>query len=106
MPHLPAALLCVTVTGPADRADEVEDVICDRQRREVLLAEGLVLRAVYRVPARPGRLLILHGWRGHDDLLDYLATHEHSLAATLAPIGAQVRQFTGEIAAEFSWLAS
>jgi quinol monooxygenase YgiN len=104
MSHVPAALACAIVSAPADRAQEVESFICDEQRREALVAEGLVLRAVYRIVDAPGTLLVLHGWRTADDLDAYFATGEHDLAATLQRSGADVEQFTGQIAAQFSWL--
>jgi quinol monooxygenase YgiN len=106
MPHAPAFLSCATVTAPADRASDVEDFICDRQRRDALTADGLVLRAVYRVAGSPGRLLVLHGWRNLEDLQVFAETFDRSVASALTPLGATLEQFTGLIAAEYSWLAS
>jgi quinol monooxygenase YgiN len=104
MPHSPSALACVTLAAPEDRAPEVERFICDVQRREALVAAGLVLRAVYRVVGAPGRLLVLHGWRTLDDLDRYYATSARGLAEMLEANGATSEQFTGQMAAEFSWL--
>jgi hypothetical protein len=106
MPHSPSALACTTLSTPLDRADEVESFICDDERRDALVAAGLVLRAVYRVDGRPGRLLVLHGWRSLDNLERYFETSAHSLAEMATSAGASIDQFAGQIAAEFSWLES
>jgi quinol monooxygenase YgiN len=106
MPHLPSALSCITLSTSLDRAADVEGFICDDERRDALVAAGLVLRAVYRVVGSPGRLLVLHGWRSFDDLERYLATSEHSLAELLETTDASIERFTGQMAAQFSWLES
>jgi quinol monooxygenase YgiN len=104
MPHRPAALACTAVSSPPDRAAEVETFICDEERRDALVAEGLVLRAVYRLVASPERLLVLHGWRSVEHLERYLTGTAMATAATLATHGATIDQFAGRVAAEFSWL--
>lgn len=104
MPHSPAALACTAISSPADRADEIEEFICDEERREMLVAAGLVLRAVYRVVGDAGRLLVLHGWRSMDDLERYLSGSAPTTASTLASLGATFDQFAGTLAAEYSWL--
>ena len=106
MPHPPSALACITLSSPPDRAPEVEDFVCDEERRDALDASGLVLRAVYRVVGTAGRLLVLHGWRSLDDLDRYFATSARSLAELLEATGASSDQFTGQMAAQFSWLES
>lgn len=104
MSHVPAALACAIISAPTDRADDVERFICDEQRRDALIAEGLVLRAVYRIGQAPGQLLVLHGWRSPADLRAYAATGALDLAAGLQPVGAHVEQLTGQMAAQYSWL--
>jgi quinol monooxygenase YgiN len=106
MPHPPSALACITISTPMDRAAEVESFICDDERREALVAAGLVLRAVYRVMDTPGRLLVLHGWRSMGDLENYFTTSARSLAAMLDKNDASIEQFTGQMTAQFSWLES
>lgn len=104
MPRRPAALACTAISTPADHASDVESYICDEERGDALIAEGLVLRAVYRVAKSPGRLLVLHGWQSLDHLERYLGGSALTTAATLAQHGAAVDQFAGRVAAEFSWL--
>ena len=104
MPHTPAALACTAIAPPLDQADDVESFICDEERRDALIAAGLVLRAVYRVVGGSGRLLVLHGWRSLELLERYLAGPAISTTATLAQLGATMDQFAGRIAAEYSWL--
>jgi len=104
MPHRPSALACTTLATPVDQAGAVERFICDDERRDALGAAGLVIRAVYRVIGSPGRLLVLHGWRSLDDLEQYVGTSARGLAELLESTGAEIDQFTGQIAAEFSWL--
>ncbi len=104
MPHTPAALACTAIVSPPDRAGDVEDFICDDERRDALVAGGLVLRAVYRVVGRSGGLLVLHGWRSVDQLERYLSGSALATASTLAARGATFDQFAGQMAAEYSWL--
>ena len=104
MPHTPSALACTAIASGASRADEVESFICDEERRDALVAAGLVLRAVYRVVGRSGRLLVLHGWRSMDHLDGYLTGSAVATAASLAAHGATLDPFAGQIAAEYSWL--
>ena len=104
MPHSPSTLACTAISMPADRAEQVEAFICDEERRDALVAAGLVLRAVYRVVGSPGRLLVLHGWRSMEQLERYLNGSAILTAATLAEHGAMMDQFAGQIAAEYSWL--
>ena len=104
MPHSPSALACTTIVSPPEQADEVERFICDEERRDALVAAGLVLRAVYRMAGSTGGLLVLHGWRSMDHLEEYLAGSAAVMAATLAALGATLDQFAGQIAAEYSWL--
>ncbi|MFN8634166.1 MAG: antibiotic biosynthesis monooxygenase [Chloroflexota bacterium] len=104
MPHRPTALACTTLDTPMQRAADVESFICDDERRDALVAAGLVIRAVYRVIGSPGRLLVLHGWRAMDDLERYFGTSARGLAEMLADTGASIDQFAGQVAAEFSWL--
>jgi quinol monooxygenase YgiN len=104
MPHRPSALACTAVSTPLDRAADVESFICDEERRDALIVEGLVLRAVYRMVGSPGRLLVLHGWRSLDHLERYLGGSALVTASTLAAHGASLDQFAGRVAAEFSWL--
>lgn len=104
MPHSPAALACTAITPAPSRADEVESFICDEERRDALVAAGLVLRAVYRVVGSTGRLLVLHGWHSTEQLEGYLNDAAVATAATLAARGAALYQFAGQIAAEYSWL--
>jgi quinol monooxygenase YgiN len=106
MSRPPSALACATLTTPLDRAAGVESFICDEERREALVATGLVLRAIYRVIDSPGRLLVLHGWRSREDLDRYLASTARATVATLAARGVSIEQFTGQMAAQFSWLES
>lgn len=106
MPHSPAALACTAVSTPPDRASEVEELICDEERRDALVAGGLVLRAVYRVVGSADRLLVLHGWSSIDHLERYLSGSAAATAAILAARGATLDQFAGQIAAEYSWLES
>jgi quinol monooxygenase YgiN len=104
MPHQPTALACATISAPPDRADEVERFICDEQRRDALVADGLVLRAVYRLDGVAGQLLVLHGWRTRSDLLAYDATGERTMVEMLEQAGATIDVFSGEIVAQYSWL--
>jgi hypothetical protein len=104
MPHQPTALACATISAPPDRADDVERFICDEQRRDALVADGLVLRAVYRLDGVAGRLLVLHGWRTRADLLAYDATGERTMGDVLGQADATVAVFSGEIVAQYSWL--
>jgi hypothetical protein len=100
------ALACAIVSASTERVAEVERFICDDQRREALIAEGLVLRAVYRIAEQAGRLLVLHGWRADADLRAYVAKGERDPGAALSTTGARAEQFTGRIVAQFSWLES
>jgi quinol monooxygenase YgiN len=104
MPHSPSALACTAISMPPDRASAVEEFICDEERRDALVAGGLVLRAVYRVVGSANRLLVLHGWRSMDHLERYLSGSAVATAAILAARGATLDQFAGQIAAEYSWL--
>jgi len=104
MPHSPSALACTAISTPPDRAGEVEEFICDEERRDALVAGGLVLRAVYRVVGSANRLLVLHGWRSMEQLERYLSGSAVATTATLAARGATPDQFAGKIAAEYSWL--
>jgi quinol monooxygenase YgiN len=104
MPHSPAALACTAISTPSERAGDVEAFICDDERRDALVAGGLVLRAVYRVVGSADRLLVLHGWRSMEHLERYLSGSAVATAATLAARGATLDQFAGRIAAEYSWL--
>jgi quinol monooxygenase YgiN len=104
MPHSPSALACTAISMAPDRATEVEELICDEERRDALVAGGLVPRAVYRVVGSAGRLLVLHGWRSIDHLERYLGGSAVATAATLAARGATLDQFAGRMAAEYSWL--
>ena len=104
MPHSPAALACTAISAPASQAGEIEAFICDDERRDALVAGGLVLRAVYRVVGSADRLLVLHGWRSMEHLERYLGGSAVATAATLAARGATLDQFAGQIAAEYSWL--
>jgi quinol monooxygenase YgiN len=104
MPHQPTALACATITAVPERADDVERFICDEQRRDALIADGLVLRAVYRLDGVAGRLLVLHGWRTRQNLLAYDATGERTLVKPFAQTGTTVDLFSGEIVAQYSWL--
>ena len=106
MPHQPAALACTTLVTPADRADDVERLVCDVERRDALVAGGLALRAVYRLDGVAGRLLVLHGWRTRADLEAYVATGERNAISSLVPTGTTVEQFTGEMVAQYSWLSA
>jgi quinol monooxygenase YgiN len=104
MPHQPTALACTTIAAPADRADEVERFICDDERRDALMADGLAIRAVYRLDGITGQLLVLHGWRTRGDLDTYVASAKRRTITGLAAIGTAVEQFTGEVVAQYSWL--
>jgi quinol monooxygenase YgiN len=104
MAHSPTALACTAISSISERAADVERFICDDERRDALVAAGLVLRAVYRVADGGGHLLVLHGWRSLEHLEEYLDDLAPSLATTLASYGATVDQFAGRIAAEYSWL--
>ena len=104
MPHRPSALACTAISTPSDHAASVESFICDDERREALVAAGLVLRAVYRVVGISGRLLVLHGWKSVADLERYLDGPALATASALAAHGATLDQFTGQVAAEYSWL--
>lgn len=104
MPRSPAALVCTAISSPAERTGEIENYICDDERREAVVASGLVLRAVYRVAGDTARLLVLHGWQSVDHLERYLAESAPSTASALAARGASLDQFAGTIVAEFSWL--
>ena len=104
MPHAPTALACTAISSPARAAGDVEAYICDDERRDALVAGGLVLRAVYRVIGSADRLLVLHGWRSMEHLERYLTGSAVATAATLVARGATVDQFAGQMAAEYSWL--
>jgi quinol monooxygenase YgiN len=106
MPHQPTTLSCAILMAPPDRAEEVKRFICDEQSRDALVADGLVIRAVYRLNGETGRLLVLHGWRTRDDLLAFDATGERAATDVRAPTGTQFELFTGELVARYSWLAS
>jgi quinol monooxygenase YgiN len=104
MPHQPTALSCAIISAAPDHADDIERFICDEQRREALVADGLVLRAVYRLDGVAGQLLVLHAWRTRADLDAYDATGERMHVGVLAHAGATTELFTGEIVAQYSWL--
>ena len=84
LPHSPAALACTAISAPAERAGAVEAYICDDERRDALVAAGLVLRAVYRVAGSADRLLVLHGWRSMEHLEQYLGGAAIAMAARMA----------------------
>jgi quinol monooxygenase YgiN len=104
MPRPLTALSCAVLTIPPEQLERAERFVCDDERRDVLDASGLVLRAVYRIAGRPARLVVLHGWRTLDDLRAYTATSAYQMATSLASTGVLVEQFCGQVRAQYSWL--
>jgi hypothetical protein len=49
---------------------------------------------------------VLHGWRSLDDLERYFSSSAHGLTEMVTRTGASIEQFTGQMAAQFSWLES
>lgn len=104
MPRPPTALTCTLLASAPEDAATIEAYVCEHERQRSLAASGLVLRAVYRVSEPARQLVLLHGWQTIEDLTRYAATDEPAATRALVEAGATLDRFTGQIAAEYSWL--